>query len=658
VQRIRFSFALLAVLLLVPLALLLDRTLSGLDRERDQRHQVVANRVFDEAERALLEFLEEEELRAPEQYFASSADGRDSALSQPPARQFVIDYFQIGAAGRITSPRPERDSLLSLRLEGLLDDQPKREQISLEQRLDATGDLEKKMKALSAGKGRADIQRPGSTKTVQKLDLLERREVVEAEEANLELAEAKEDRPYSSYRMLEQLNLAGRSRAKKSSVARQIASEPTVMASASPSPPANEVPMRALAVGRVARQQIEGFADTDAVKARARDRADDQSASGSAARLQEQLAQSPMHRMASFAIDARHLILFRAVTIPGKGHFQQGLLLDLERLADWIENRVVVESGLARYIQFELAPIEELGALGYRAERRFIYDHRFDQPFEDLGARLSLTALPDTGGSANIYLMGLLLIAVSTLGLWAMYRRVAVAVHFAERRSNFAAAVSHELKTPLTAIRMYAEMLRDGMVPDEARRQEYYGTITSEAERLTRLINNVLEFSNLEKRTRKREITSGRVETNLREVIQILEPHAHSRGFTIKLKLEPDLPTVRFEADALQQILFNLIDNSLKYAEGATRKEIEVAAQAWEGGVRIRVRDYGAGVSAKHRPHLFEPFYRGETELTRRTKGTGIGLALVKGLAEEMNGEIRARNATGGGFEVELRLRE
>ncbi|MBW2388517.1 MAG: sensor histidine kinase, partial [Deltaproteobacteria bacterium] len=79
---------------------------------------------------------------------------------------------------------------------------------------------------------------------------------------------------------------------------------------------------------------------------------------------------------------------------------------------------------------------------------------------------------------------------------------------------------------------------------------------------------------------------------------------------------------------------------------------------AWEGGVRIRVRDYGAGVSAKHRPHLFEPFYRGETELTRRTKGTGIGLALVKGLAEEMNGEIRARNATGGGFEVELRLRE
>ncbi|MBW2293879.1 MAG: hypothetical protein JRG94_16420 [Deltaproteobacteria bacterium] len=159
---------------------------------------MVANRVFDEAERALLEFLEEEELRAPEQYFASSADGRDSALSQPPARQFVIDYFQIGAAGRITSPRPERDSLLSLRLEGLLDDQPKREQISLEQRLDATGDLEKKMKALSAGKGRADIQRPGSTKTVQKLDLLERREVVEAEEANLELAEAKEDRPYSS----------------------------------------------------------------------------------------------------------------------------------------------------------------------------------------------------------------------------------------------------------------------------------------------------------------------------------------------------------------------------------------------------------------------------------------------------------------------------
>ena len=83
------------------------------------------------------------------------------------------------------------------------------------------------------------------------------------------------------------------------------------------------------------------------------------------------------------------------------------------------------------------------------------------------------------------------------MGLWAVYRRVATAVHFAERRSNFAAAVSHELKTPLTAIRMYAEMLRDGMVTEEAKRREYYETITSESERLTRLINNVLEFSRL-----------------------------------------------------------------------------------------------------------------------------------------------------------------
>lgn len=683
-QRIRWSFALLATVLLVPLLMLLDRTLAGLERERDQRHQVVASRVFDETERTLSEFLEEERLRPPDHYFPVLRSGEASPLSRPPSREFVIDYFQIDAAGKIVTPRPERAALLGVRLLGLAGESSREDQESaspvpassidrislerLEARVEKFVQSSKSAADLKKMKGRKEpstVQRPGSTRAIQKIDLLERSEaIVYDDAADLDgigqafvdradktiAREQEKQEAYSSFEILERLNSAVRSRAGRLaeySVARapvqslmRASSEPDgamgMSSPPSPSPAASRALMASVAAP--AEESIDSFAV--AVPA--------------SSALAQRFAKAPM---ASLTVDDRHLILYRNTIIPGRGSYQQGLFLDLEKFSAWIEGRVVVETGLSRHVELDLMPIWELGADLPRRERRFLYDHRFGEPFEDLGARLALRSLPNDGASANIYLMGFLLITVSTVGLWAMYRRVAAAVHFAERRSNFAAAVSHELKTPLTAIRMYAEMLRDGMVADEAKRHEYYGTITSEAERLTRLINNVLEFSNLEKRNRKVVTKLAPIEPCLREVVQILSPHANSRGFTIALELGKGLPPVNYEADALQQILYNLIDNALKYAEDAEQKQIDVEAIAVDGGVRICVRDFGPGVSKEHRRHLFEPFYRGESELTRRTRGTGIGLALVKGLAEEMNAEIEARNASDGGFEVELRLR-
>jgi signal transduction histidine kinase len=250
----------------------------------------------------------------------------------------------------------------------------------------------------------------------------------------------------------------------------------------------------------------------------------------------------------------------------------------------------------------------------------------------------------------------LLLILASTVGLWAVYRTVAAAVDFSERRSNFAAAVSHELKTPLTAIRMYGEMLRDGMVSDEAKEKEYSATITAEAERLTRLIQNVLEFSKLERGAHQLDLVSGSLGEPLREVLRILEPHARSQGFVLALDLDDPLPAVRFDPDAFQQILFNLIDNALKYAATADTKRVDLSARRIEGAVEVRVRDYGPGVAREHRPHLFDAFYRGEKELTRRTRGAGIGLALVQSLAKQMDAAVSTRNRPEGGFEVALRF--
>jgi len=232
---------------------------------------------------------------------------------------------------------------------------------------------------------------------------------------------------------------------------------------------------------------------------------------------------------------------------------------------------------------------------------------------------------------------------------------VAVAVAFAERRSDFVAAVSHELKTPLTAIRMYGEMLRDGIVPSDAKRQEYYRHITAESERLSRLINNVLEFARLEKGTRDVALTTGAVEPVVREAVELVRPHVEAEGFALRLESDGALPPVRFERDALLQVLFNLIDNAVKYTgDGAKRIGLRLARDG--DAVRIVVRDHGPGVPARHLAYVFEPFYRGEHELTRRSKGTGLGLALVRGLVERMGGRVRGRNDPDGGFEVTIAL--
>jgi signal transduction histidine kinase len=217
-------------------------------------------------------------------------------------------------------------------------------------------------------------------------------------------------------------------------------------------------------------------------------------------------------------------------------------------------------------------------------------------------------------------------------------------------------AVSHELKTPLTAVRMYGEMLRDGMVESTEQRQAYYETITLEAERLSRLINNVLELSQLERNTRQVNLSVGDVSQAVREAVSMLRPHAEREGFTLEVSAAPNLPAARFDRDALTQILFNLLDNALKYGSSAEERRISVRCEPSEaGGVRIAVADRGPGVAPEQLAAIFEPFYRGENELTRKKQGTGIGLALVRGLAERMRGKVEGRNLAPG-FEVRVEL--
>jgi signal transduction histidine kinase len=259
------------------------------------------------------------------------------------------------------------------------------------------------------------------------------------------------------------------------------------------------------------------------------------------------------------------------------------------------------------------------------------------------------------GSNASIYLLAGLLGVVTLAGLAAIHRMTSVVVHFAERRSNFVAAVSHELKTPLTAIRMYAEMLRDGLVASEQKRDDYHRAISDESERLSRLIDNVLEFSRLEQGGREMRLVVGSPGDALRDMAERLRPHVEREGFTLDIEIEAELPAVRFDRDALVQVVFNLVDNALKYAAPAENKEIVLGcARGEDGRVVVSVRDHGPGVPRRELRRIFESFYRIEDELTRSAKGSGIGLALVRELGEAMGAIVRGDNAPGGGLRVAL----
>jgi signal transduction histidine kinase len=362
-----------------------------------------------------------------------------------------------------------------------------------------------------------------------------------------------------------------------------------------------------------------------------------------------------VHPMVGRLLDGERLLLYRLVLLGTQG-YRQGVVVNLPALFRRLDAAVVGGSELAAFVGRDFFTVGP-EPVASRHSDGFRYSHRFAEPFDALGVRLTLEPLPDLAGAGYLYAIAVLLLISGTAGLLALYRMVAVTVRFAERRNNFVAAVSHELKTPLTAIRMYGEMLRDGMVVDEDKRREYYGTITAESERLTRLINNVLEFSRLEQGTRQTSLVVGPIGPIVREAAAILAPHAREIGFRIEVEVAPDLPPVRLDRDAVLQVVFNLVDNALKYARDAGDRVIAIRCLREGDAIAVAVSDRGPGVSARHLAKIFEPFYRGEDELTRTAKGTGIGLSLVRGLAETMGAAVNGRNLAGGGFEVVMRFR-
>jgi signal transduction histidine kinase len=321
----------------------------------------------------------------------------------------------------------------------------------------------------------------------------------------------------------------------------------------------------------------------------------------------------------------------------------EGFIIDSEQLTSTLKTRVLEARELG-----SVAQVSRLGpGSGPPNPHRFEFDHRFAPPFSSVTVRLTLSPLQDPNDSALVDKLLLSLGLVVVLALYALYRMTATQLVFAERSRDFVSAVSHELKTPLTAIRMYGEMLAEDLVSDEEKRREYQRTIMTEGERLTRLIDNVLTLSRVE-RHHPLALRKGDVVPHVRDAVEFLRPHAQKEGCSLNLELDPALPSVWFEPDAIKQVIMNLVENSLKYGRDAGNKSVIVACRKAGRGVTISVRDYGPGVAPHLTRRIFLPFFRGERELTRKHPGTGIGLALVKSLTLAMKGRVSAENLDPG----------
>jgi len=245
----------------------------------------------------------------------------------------------------------------------------------------------------------------------------------------------------------------------------------------------------------------------------------------------------------------------------------------------------------------------------------------------------------------GIYLyMFILLAGILIFGLTLTIRIVTHELELGKMKSDFVSTVSHEFKSPLTSIRQLAEMLQAGRVPSEERRQRYYNVLLEQSERLSLLIDNILDFAKMEEGKKEFEFEMVDIGPLLEELVSTIQQQVRHEGFMIQAKFDTPLPSIQVDRAAITQAITNLIDNAIKYSAGA--KKIHVRGFTQNQYLIIAVQDFGVGIAPEEIDKVFERFYRGGDELTRTVKGSGLGLTLVKQIVQAHHGSVHVELIT------------
>ena len=244
----------------------------------------------------------------------------------------------------------------------------------------------------------------------------------------------------------------------------------------------------------------------------------------------------------------------------------------------------------------------------------------------------------------------LFVLGVLVLGIVVLMHHVSRELEINQFRADFVSSVSHELKTPLTLIRLYGETLMDGEDCPEEERQRYYGIITRESERLTHLIEKVLDFSRVERGEKQYHLVSGAITPVVARTVEAYGQYLKRRGFLVETDLATELPPVRFDADAVAAAVVNLVDNAAKYS--GTPKFVAVRLRPEGDEVILEVEDHGPGIPASEQEKVFERFYRGRGE--RAKGGYGLGLFLVQHIMEAHGGRVELDSGSERGSRFRL----
>lgn len=273
-----------------------------------------------------------------------------------------------------------------------------------------------------------------------------------------------------------------------------------------------------------------------------------------------------------------------------------------------------------------------------------------------LGIKYQGTTIADIGSRFLRYNY-MVLAALSILmmgGIWLTYRNIFREMKLAKLKSDFVANVSHELRTPLALIRLYAETLELGRLTTNEKYQEYYRIIREESERLTALINNILDFSRIEAGRKEYEFKETNLADLVRSTLDSYRFQIEQNGFAFEENIASDVPPVIVDREAIARSLLNLVNNALKYSKD--QKYIGVSLYRANSRVNLEVQDHGIGISPNEQEKIFEKFYRCGDPLVHNIKGSGLGLSLVRHIVRAHGGDVLVESTPEKGSKFTIAL--
>ena len=338
----------------------------------------------------------------------------------------------------------------------------------------------------------------------------------------------------------------------------------------------------------------------------------------------------------------RNLCFFRSAW-NGKKRYIQGIIVNELFLKGIVQPILDTTHGLP-FISLIIANkgrVLQHFTKGTGDRELLLYHRAFLSPFQKMDLIVDSGSLLAGSSKPVLDLVSIALAVIITAGFILFYRLGAGQIELAKQQRNFISSVSHELKTPLTSIGMYSEMLRSSWVADESRKQSYYDYIFFESERLSRLISNVLQLARMDNQQDNVHLVAMSAEQLLQKIQTRIAAQIEASKFQLNVIPPKNGQTdveVTIDEDAFFQIMINLVDNAIKFSKQSENNTIDIGYKidARSKQVIFYVRDYGPGVEKEQMKKIFRLFYRAGDELTRTRPGTGIGLALVVQLADSM----------------------